>query len=220
MRSPELSATVVIRGPKPVFTSLRAYVLLQLWSFLHLYRHQNLTNNTKPTRTKMAKVQHLTGPALLGLLNPRSAYYMGYAWLLGMCEYLWSLLSDRATQLMLRHYSDLGDIHRRVHCVESSPCVLHTRSYHNADGLDVIARQMFGTLQHSTFPVYFKLSITLASGLLGAWIYGHPKVVDQLAEPTIVDVAQVYTLGVVLVAQSANQFVVGPLTSKYVDFVR
>lgn len=80
----------------------------------------------------------------------------------------------------------------------------------------ITARQMFGTLQHSTFPVYFKLSITLAGGLLGAWIYGHPKALDNLTEPTRADVAQVYTLAVVVLAQSANQFVVGPMTSKCV----
>ena len=80
----------------------------------------------------------------------------------------------------------------------------------------IIARQMFGTLQHSTFPVYFKLSILLAGGLLGAWIYGHPKALDNLTDPTRADVAQIYTLGSIVLAQSANQFVVGPLTSKYV----
>ena len=45
-----MSATVVIRGPKPVFTSLRAYVLLQLWSFGHLRSVERVVSSRKPGR--------------------------------------------------------------------------------------------------------------------------------------------------------------------------
>ena len=75
---------------------------------------------------------------------------------------------------------------------------------------------MFGTLQHSTFPVYFNLSIVLGGGLLGLWGYSHPAVLDHYAEWQRADVAQAYALGSLVLAQSANQFVVGPLTSKCV----
>lgn len=75
---------------------------------------------------------------------------------------------------------------------------------------------MFGTLQHSTFPVYFNLSILLTGGLLGLWGYGHPAVLQSYAEPQLVDVAQAYTLGSVILVQAANQFIIGPMTSKYV----
>lgn len=73
---------------------------------------------------------------------------------------------------------------------------------------------MFGTLQHSTFPVYFKLSMLLTGGLIALWGYGHPAVMQHLTEPARVDVAQIYNLGSVILAQGANQFVVGPMTSK------
>ena len=73
---------------------------------------------------------------------------------------------------------------------------------------------MFGTLQHSTFPVYFNLSILLSAGLLGAWSYGHPGIIEHFKEPLRADVAQAYTLLSVIIAQSGNQFIVGPLTSK------
>ncbi|KAF7789204.1 hypothetical protein EIP86_000143 [Pleurotus ostreatoroseus] len=80
--------------------------------------------------------------------------------------------------------------------------------------LKALPRQMFGTLQHSTFPIYFKLSMLLTGGLVALWSYGHPGVMQHLSEPARVDVAQVYTLGSAILAQGANQFVVGPLTSK------
>ena len=35
---------------------------------------------------KTTKVQRLTVSTVLALFNLRSAYYLGYAWLLGMCE--------------------------------------------------------------------------------------------------------------------------------------
>ena len=54
----------------------------------------------------------------------------------------------------------------------------------------------------------------LTGGLVALWSYGHPGVMQHLAEPARVDVAQVYTLGSAIIAQGANQFVVGPLTSK------
>ena len=73
---------------------------------------------------------------------------------------------------------------------------------------------MFGTLQHSTFPVYFNLSIVLAGGLLAAWGYSNPAILQHYAEPARADVAQAYTLASIVLAQVANQFVVGPLTSR------
>ncbi|OCB91169.1 hypothetical protein A7U60_g1577 [Sanghuangporus baumii] len=80
-----------------------------------------------------------------------------------------------------------------------------------------LPRQQFGTLQHRTFPVYFRLSIVLSSILLGLWTWSHPAV---LANPTSflsVDVAQAYTLLSVILFQAGNYFVIGPYTSKYVE---
>ena len=114
----------------------------------------------------------------------------------------------------------MGDIHWWIHRSEGLAYVyryvfvggttadLSSRIY--------TARHMFGTLQHSTFPVYFNLSILLGGGLLGLWGFSHPAVLDHYAEPLRVDVAQAYTLGSVILVQAANQFIVGPLTSKYV----
>jgi len=77
-----------------------------------------------------------------------------------------------------------------------------------------LPRHQFGALQHKTFPVYFVLSILLSSGLLSAWVLNHPDVLTHITQPNVADVAQAYTLGVVLLSQSINYFVIGPLTSK------
>ncbi|THH19072.1 hypothetical protein EUX98_g8841 [Antrodiella citrinella] len=77
-----------------------------------------------------------------------------------------------------------------------------------------LPRQQFGALQHRTFPIYFGISIALASTLLGLWTYSHPNVLEHVANPKVADVAQAYTLGSVVLAQLANQLVIGPLTSK------
>lgn len=76
------------------------------------------------------------------------------------------------------------------------------------------ARQQFGALQHKTFPIYFVISISISTVLLALWTYSHPGVVSRLHEPKVGDVAQVYALGTVLLAQCFNYFLVGPLTSK------
>lgn len=60
------------------------------------------------------------------------------------------------------------------------------------------------------------LSILLSSGLLSLWVLNHPDVLTHFTQPNVADVAQAYTLGVVLFSQGLNYFVVGPLTSKYV----
>ena len=62
------------------------------------------------------------------------------------------------------------------------------------------------------------LSILLSSGLLSLWVLNHPDVLTHFTQPNVADVAQAYTLGVVLFSQGLNYFVVGPLTSKYVLF--
>ena len=82
----------------------------------------------------------------------------------------------------------------------------------------MLARQYFSILQHKTFPIYFVFSILLSSGLLSLWVLNHPDVLAHIAEPNVADVAQAYTLGAVILLQSLNYFVVGPLTSKYIPF--
>jgi hypothetical protein len=77
-----------------------------------------------------------------------------------------------------------------------------------------LPRPMFGALQHRTFPIYFVISITLTSGLLGMWTWSHPDVITHVLRPNVADVAQVYALVSVFLAQSLNYFVVGPMTSK------
>lgn len=80
------------------------------------------------------------------------------------------------------------------------------------------ARQQFGTLQHRTFPVYFKLNAVVSSGLLFAWIRNHGGVISQLAHPTVPDVSQAYALGVVALTHTLNIVWFGPATSKYVTW--
>lgn len=75
---------------------------------------------------------------------------------------------------------------------------------------------MFGALQHKTFPIYFVISMGLSASMLGLWTWTHPDVITHILRPQVADVAQAYALGIVLLSQCANYFVVGPLTSKYV----
>jgi len=77
-----------------------------------------------------------------------------------------------------------------------------------------LPRAQFGALQHKTFPIYFVLSILLGSTLLGLWTLNHPAVLTHYANPLNVDVAQAYTLALVILSQASNYFIVGPLTSK------
>jgi len=79
-----------------------------------------------------------------------------------------------------------------------------------------LPRHMFGPLQHQTFPIYFVISVLLSAGMLGVWIQSHPAVhvLAHILRPDIADVAQAYALAIVLLSQSLNYFVVGPLTSK------
>jgi len=77
-----------------------------------------------------------------------------------------------------------------------------------------LPRQYFSSLQHKTFPIYFVLSILLSSGLLSIWVINHPDVLTHITQPNVADVAQAYALGVVLLSQAVNYFIIGPLTSK------
>ena len=79
-----------------------------------------------------------------------------------------------------------------------------------------LPRPMFATLQHQTFPVYFVVSMGLSVSMLSLWTWTHPDVITHILYPQVADVAQAYALGMVLLSQGANYFVVGPLTSKYV----
>ncbi|KAH9911434.1 uncharacterized protein BXZ73DRAFT_57016 [Epithele typhae] len=77
-----------------------------------------------------------------------------------------------------------------------------------------LPRHQFGALQHRTFPIYFSLSIGLSSALLGLWTYSHPVVLTHYLNPAVTDVAQAYALVTVVLSNCANQFVIGPMTSK------
>ncbi|KAJ7655196.1 hypothetical protein DFH06DRAFT_1201872 [Mycena polygramma] len=77
-----------------------------------------------------------------------------------------------------------------------------------------LPRAQFGALQHKTFPIYFSISQALVLILLALWISNHPDVTTHYASPLVADVAQAYTLALVLLSQGSNYFVVGPLTSK------
>ncbi|KAG2350615.1 hypothetical protein BDR05DRAFT_954723 [Suillus weaverae] len=79
--------------------------------------------------------------------------------------------------------------------------------------LRALPRHQFGALQHKTFPVYFSSSIGLSLALLGLWAYAHPGLLANITSPLRADVAQAYVLGTVIVLQSCNQLVVGPMTS-------
>ncbi len=50
------------------------------------------------------------------------------------------------------------------------------------------------------------------------WHYGHPAVLQNISSPEIAEVAQAYTLATVVAAQGVNQVVIGPLTSKWVNY--
>lgn len=76
-----------------------------------------------------------------------------------------------------------------------------------------LARHQFGALQHKTFPVYFVISMLLSSGLMAIWTFKHPDVLVYLTRPNYADVAQFYALATVFASQSANYFVIGPMTS-------
>ncbi|KAI0308628.1 hypothetical protein OF83DRAFT_1273655, partial [Amylostereum chailletii] len=77
-----------------------------------------------------------------------------------------------------------------------------------------LPRQQFGALQHRVFPVYFNLTILFSGGLLGLWTYTHPDVLAYATNPLVPDVAQAYTLLTIVILQSINSLVIGPLTSK------
>jgi len=77
-----------------------------------------------------------------------------------------------------------------------------------------LPRHQFGALQHRTFPVYFVISIVLSSSLIALWTLSHPDVITHIYHPNVADVAQVYALAIVMIGQSANYFVIGPLTSR------
>ncbi|KAJ3821775.1 hypothetical protein F5880DRAFT_1624589 [Lentinula raphanica] len=76
-----------------------------------------------------------------------------------------------------------------------------------------LPRQQFGNLQHKTFPIYFLISLGLVSSLLLIWTSAHPDVLTYWNRPMVADVLQVYILSSVLIAQGANHFVIGPMTS-------
>ncbi|GJJ09599.1 hypothetical protein Clacol_003822 [Clathrus columnatus] len=76
------------------------------------------------------------------------------------------------------------------------------------------ARQMFGVLQHRTFPIFFMLSEVLSGILLLLWTLGHPEVASNWTNPLQEDVAQAWSLATVLLTQGTNDWIIGPLTSK------
>ncbi|KAH0838487.1 hypothetical protein J3R83DRAFT_6803 [Lanmaoa asiatica] len=154
----------------------------------------------------------LTLSSLWGLFNTRGVYILGYSWLCGMCRYyvhrtlnLYSLEIHRQPSVALSPTE--FSVRRGATPVELSP---------NFNVILISARQQFGALQHRTFPVYFTISLYIASALLVLWVFHHPNVLTRLDNPLIVDVAQVYALASVIWFQGVNQFVVGPMTSKYV----
>jgi len=77
-----------------------------------------------------------------------------------------------------------------------------------------LSRQHFSVLQHRTFLVYFAISIALSSSLIALWTLSHPDVITHIYRPNVADVAQVYVLASVVIGQSANYFIIGPLTSR------
>jgi len=113
---------------------------------------------------------------LLGLLNLRGLYTLGFSFIFGMS--LWVTF--------------IGGV----------------------IAYKTLPRQQFGTLQHRTFPVYFKFNAVVSSGLLFAWIRNHSTVIAQLAHPMVPDVTQTYALGVVALSHTLNNVWFGPATSK------
>jgi len=77
-----------------------------------------------------------------------------------------------------------------------------------------LPRAQFGILQHRTFPVFFRSSEIASSILLLLWTLSHPDVASNWYKPNVADVAQAWALASVLLAQGANDWVLGPLTSK------
>jgi len=77
-----------------------------------------------------------------------------------------------------------------------------------------LPRQQFGALQHRTFPVYFRSIEIVTSLLLAIWTFSHPDIVSRWHNPAFADVAQAWTLASVLLMQGANDWIIGPLTSK------
>jgi len=77
-----------------------------------------------------------------------------------------------------------------------------------------LPKHQFGALQHRTWPVYFVVSIMISLGLLSSWTISHPDVVPNIWNPANANVLQVYTLAVVLIGQTSNYLIIGPLTSK------
>jgi hypothetical protein len=77
-----------------------------------------------------------------------------------------------------------------------------------------LPRHQFGNLQHKTFPYYFSLSVALSTILSAVWVSMHPQVAKNITSVGLMDVAQLYTIASVGVAQGINLLVVGPLTSK------
>ncbi|KDQ54791.1 hypothetical protein JAAARDRAFT_196194 [Jaapia argillacea MUCL 33604] len=93
--------------------------------------------------------------------------------------------------------------------------------------LKTLPRHQFGTLQHRTFPIYFLLSLSLTSVLVGLWTWKHSDIwtgglkVGKWGGGWVVgrvgmdgDLVQFWTLVGVCVCMAVNQFVVGPLTSR------
>ncbi|KAI9511795.1 hypothetical protein F5148DRAFT_974649 [Russula earlei] len=77
-----------------------------------------------------------------------------------------------------------------------------------------LPRQHFSTLQHRTFPIYFKLNALVSTGLLLVWIRNHSSVITHIAHPTIPDVSQAYALVVAAASQALNSLWIGPATGK------
>jgi hypothetical protein len=58
------------------------------------------------------------------------------------------------------------------------------------------------------------VSSSLSAGLLALWTFKHPSLLENLANPSIAEVAQAYALAAATVSNLANLLVIGPITSK------
>ncbi|KAJ3777602.1 hypothetical protein FB446DRAFT_805028 [Lentinula raphanica] len=145
----------------------------------------------------MSKVEQVTVSSLLNLFSSNGLYMILYSWLFGMSLWI-TFFGGVIAFKTLREAEPFRSL------------ILNSTSSLN---VLVIARQQFGNLQHKTFPIYFLISLGLVSSLLLIWTSAHPDVLTYWNRPLVADVLQVYILSSVLIAQGANHFVIGPMTS-------
>lgn len=77
-----------------------------------------------------------------------------------------------------------------------------------------LPKAQFAALQHKTWPVYFQLSSVLSAACIGLLYYKEPGVLDALLSLRAGGLLSVGTLLCVLLGQSANWLVLGPMTSR------